>query len=198
LWLVGIWWKINSKRNATWRCHRLKQITQKKLEKKKQKQTTFSRVLKLLSPKRVIIINPNPYQFPNTTPKTQTFTFYFSLAKAWLWIYIQPFGIVIVLFFSSVKIADLVHMWFFIHLVLKSGRYYFMFTCRCKIFHFLRSRGKNAFLAPTSCDLHRFCFTLCKVHGWRTFPKCKVGIEYCFVLCSLFGEHFHVGGLHET
>jgi len=52
------------------------------LEKKKQKQTTPSRVLELLSPKRIIIINQNPYQFPNTTPKTQPLTFLFYFSKA--------------------------------------------------------------------------------------------------------------------
>jgi hypothetical protein len=73
-----------------------------------------------------------------------------------------------------------------------------MLTYRCKILPFLRSRVKDVFLTPTPCDLHRFCFTLCKVHMLKTFPKCKVGIEYCLVLCSLLGEHLHVGGLHET
>jgi hypothetical protein len=73
-----------------------------------------------------------------------------------------------------------------------------MLTCRCKILPFLTNRGKNVFPALTPCDLHRFCCTLCKVHGLRTFPKCKVEIDYCLVLCSLCWEHLHVGVLHYT
>ncbi len=167
------------------------------MKKKTQKKTTPSRILEFLSLKINKWTIPNPYQSPHTTPKTQTIKFEFFFAKVWCCIYIQPFRIVLVLFFSSVKITDLVHMWFFIHLVLiKSGRYHLMLTCKCKILPFLRIKGKNVFPIPTPCDLHRFCFTLCKVHRLRTFPECKVGIDYCLVLCSLFWEHLHVGVLH--
>jgi len=82
-------------------------------------------------------------------------------------------------------------MWFFIHLVLvKSGRYHLMLTCKCKVLPFTRSRGKNVFPAPTPCDLHKFCFTLCKVQGLKTFPNVRLELIIVLPHAPYFGNTF--------
>ncbi len=43
-------------------------------------------------------------------------------------------------------------------------------------------------------SLHSYTFTICKVHGWRTFPKCGAGLSYPLIQGPLFWECPHPRG----
>jgi hypothetical protein len=62
-------------------------------------------------------------------------------------------------------------------------------------FPLLGSKHKNPpFLKPHDLHLFRFmiaftsCFTIGKVHKWRTFLECEAKLDYCLVLGPLFWQ----------